>query len=310
VATQKVPLTRIDEAGASEGKVLKYSSGALAWGDDNNSGGGGGSGTAFKHTILGTESISAASLEQYQVHSGLEILSGGTFTINPSGDLVLDAPDDPNKAAGWTDYGTHIATTSILDDVCIGTQTQLSTDDKLSVAGGNLTVAGSVSAQGDVYGNARTLTNPGQVLSVQSKSSQDTTSFSADTWVTWDADLAITVTPQSSSSKFLITCSGIVGNSSQRVFLRFLRDSTAIGIGATSSSRTPCNIGSYMAGGANFHGVAGSYLDEPATASAITYQLQAYSNSGTGYLNRSSEDADGDSSPRGITTFTVMEIAG
>jgi hypothetical protein len=91
VATQKVPLTRIDEAGASEGKVLKYSSGALAWGDDNNSGGGGGgSGTAFKNTILGTESVSANSLEQYQVHSGLEILSGGTFTINPSGDLVLD----------------------------------------------------------------------------------------------------------------------------------------------------------------------------------------------------------------------------
>ncbi len=99
MATQKVPLTRIDETGASDGKVLKYSSGAITWGDDASGGSGGGTGTAFKNTILGTESVSANSLEQYQVHSGLEILSGGTFTINASGDLVLDAPDDPNKAA-------------------------------------------------------------------------------------------------------------------------------------------------------------------------------------------------------------------
>ena len=168
MATQKVPLTRIDETGASEGKVLKYSSGALAWGDDNSGGGGGGGdGTAFKNTVLGTESVSANSLEQYQVHSGLEILSGGSFTIAASGDLVLDAPDDPHKAAGWTDSGNVIHTTDHLNKVVIGQTTTLSADDMLSVAGGNVTVAGSVSAQGDVYGNARTMTNPGMVIQQQ-----------------------------------------------------------------------------------------------------------------------------------------------
>ena len=68
------------------------------------------------------------------------------------------------------------------------------------------------------------------------------------------------------------------------------------------------NTGSYSSGGGGQYNVSGSYLDEPATASAITYQLQAYTSSGTGYLNRSSEDGDG--SIRGTANFTVMEIAG
>jgi hypothetical protein len=174
-----------------------------------------------------------------------------------------------------------------------------------------VTSAGALSGTG---GSITNFTGLGQVLSVQSKSSQDTTSFSADSWVVWDADLNITVTPQSSSSKFLLSFSTLTGNNAQRVFVRFVREvsssDTTIGVGATSSGRLSCNTGNYMAGGANFGGLAGQFLDEPATASAITYKLQAYSNSGTGYLGRSSEDADSDASPRGMTVVTVMEIAG
>ena len=59
MATQKVPLTRIDETGASEGEVLKYTSGTLSWETDATGGGDGGSGTAFKNTVLATESVSA-----------------------------------------------------------------------------------------------------------------------------------------------------------------------------------------------------------------------------------------------------------
>ena len=147
-------------------------------------------------------------------------------------------------------------------------------------------------------------------MSVQSKSSQDTTSFAADSWVTWDADLNITVTPKSSSSKFFISATTSGGSpTGGRVFIRFLRDSTPVGIGASSSSRTSATGGLYQGDG-DFGTISPSYLDAPATASAITYYLQAYGSSGTSYLNRSPEDADGDSSIRGITTFTVMEIAG
>ena len=209
MATQKVPLTRIDETGASDGKVLKYSSGAITWGDDASGGSGGGTGTAFKNTILGTESVSANSLEQYQVHSGLEILSGGTFTINASGDLVLDAPDDPNKAAGWTDAGNVIHTTDSLNKIVIGQTTALSADDMLSVANGNVTVAGSVSAQGDVYGkdvygNARTMTNPGVILQVKEVTYNLGEAYITSTNSTFTHIFSGAITPSSSSNKVLV----------------------------------------------------------------------------------------------------------
>jgi len=200
MATQKVPLTRLDETGASEGEVLKYTSGALSW----ETGGGGGTGTAFKNTVLGTESVSVNSLEQYQVHSGLEILSGGSFTIKLSGDLVLDAPDDPHKAAGWTDSGNVIHTTDNLNTVVIGQTTALSTDDMLSVAGGNVTVAGSVSAQGDVYGNARTMTNPGMVLQVVESVFNLGGTYHTSTATSFTHAFSGAITPTSTSSKILI----------------------------------------------------------------------------------------------------------
>ena len=149
------------------------------------------------------------------------------------------------------------------------------------------------------------------ILNITSKSSQDVTSFTADSWVTWDTDLNITITPQSVNSKFYISYSTIAGSSSQRVFIRLVREvsssDTVIGVGASAGSRTPCNAGNYMSA-AEPGPITGQFLDDPDTTSAITYKLQAYSNSGTAYLNRSSEDADNDSSGRGITVFTVMEI--
>ena len=94
------------------------------------------------------------------------------------------------------------------------------------------------------------------------------------------------------------------------MYLRFLRDSTDVGSGTASQSRATCNVGSYVGGAGSFYTVAGSYQDSPATASAITYHLQAYSNSGSGSIGKSIEDVNNDGNPRGTCTFTVMEIAG
>jgi hypothetical protein len=171
-----------------------------------------------------------------------------------------------------------------------------------------LTVAGSISAQGDVYGNARTMTDPGQVLSVQSKSSGVLTAFT-NTWVTIDSGLDITVTPKSSSSKFILQFTAPAGASSQRVYMRFVRDSTVVGSGAAAGSRLLVNGATYMGSG-DFDQMAGSYLDSPATASEIVYHVQFYCNSGNGYINRSHEDSDGVGSVRGTANFTMTEIAG
>lgn len=313
MATQKVPLTRIDPTGASEGKVLKYSSGALAWGDDDSSGGGGGGGdgTAFKNTILGTESVSANSLEQYQVHSGLEILSGGSFTISLSGDLVLDAPDDPHKAAGWTDSGNVIHTTDSLNKVVIGQTTALSADDMLSVAGGNVTVAGSISAQGDVYGNARTMTNPGVILQVKQFVLTDVDWSSTSTSYI-NTPLSGTITPTSANSKIIVAVDanayGDPGFS-----IRYTRTvdgvTTALVVSDSSANAPAAMIHAAPWHGATYHtnNVHYSYIDSPATTSEIRYQVQAYTYQNTMYLNRTGSTAA--YATHGTSQITLMEVS-
>ena len=153
------------------------------------------------------------------------------------------------------------------------------------------------------------ISGAGQVLNVQSRSEASVTGFSADSWVLFNSSLDVTITPKSSSSKFLLQFTAPAGASSQRVYIKFVRDSTDVGVGGASSSRQPCNGAAYMGAGAAEQ-LAGSYLDSPATASQIVYHVHVYCSSGTGYLNRSSEDGDSDGSIRGTANFTVMEIAG
>jgi hypothetical protein len=131
MATQKIPLTRIDTTGASNTQVLIYNSGTglLQWGAQtggSGSGSGGGSGFAAKNRLLGTETETVSGRTQYQVYGGIELESGSTMEILSTGDLVLDAPDDPNKSAGWDSNGSQIVTINTSDKVGIGTATPLS----------------------------------------------------------------------------------------------------------------------------------------------------------------------------------------
>jgi hypothetical protein len=151
-------------------------------------------------------------------------------------------------------------------------------------------------------------TSSGRVLNVQSRSEASTTGFSADSWALFNSSLDVTITPQLSSSKFMLTFTAPAG-AYGFVFMRFLRGSTPIGVGGGSGSRKAVNGATYMGGG-DYDMMTGSYMDSPATASEIVYHVEVFCPSGTGYLNRSAEDADSNSSIRGTANFTVMEISG
>ena len=103
-------------------------------------------------------------------------------------------------------------------------------------------------------------TSSGRVLNVQSRSEASLTGFSGSEWVLFNSSLDVTITPQSSSSKFLLQFTAPAGASSQRVYIKFVRDSTDVGVGGASSSRQPCNGAAYMGAGAAEQ-LAGSYLD-------------------------------------------------
>ena len=99
-------------------------------------------------------------------------------------------------------------------------------------------------------------------------------------------NLSVTITPTSSTSKMLLIAyiSNQLGDLDRLAFFKFTGGNTASSLGNAAGSRTRTtafyatnNSGSAAASVASF-----SYLDSPATASAITYKVQACANFNTG----------------------------
>ena len=128
-----------------------------------------------------------------------------------------------------------------------------------------------------------------------------------DSWIDI-AGLSVQITPSSSSNKILVFAS-VKGNAGQSVacFLRTMRDSTAVGIGNTSGSRSRVSaalkeITAYDIGSTDWN-----FLDSPAATSTLTYKIQVYSN-GDIVINGGTTTADNWSSGNAHSSITVMEI--
>jgi hypothetical protein len=144
----------------------------------------------------------------------------------------------------------------------------------------------------------------GTVLQVvQGNSSVSTTTTSAS-FV--DTGLSATITPTSATSKILVIVShpatGVQNATSagNRVYLRLLRDSTAI---QGMSNLIAYNNDNQRA----TETVTTAYLDSPSTTSAITYKTQFKNDGGseTVIVNWNASDQ----TPNSESTITLMEIA-
>jgi len=151
----------------------------------------------------------------------------------------------------------------------------------------------------------------GKVLQVLQAKKTDTSTSTSTSFVDI-SDLSQAITPASASSKFLVTMS-LQGNGTPAVnymLAQIVRDSTSIAIGDTAGSRVRATSGGVLMailGGAEC--VTVSWIDEPATASAVTYKVQCAANDvGTFYINRTSGDTDSANFSRYVSTLTVMEI--
>jgi hypothetical protein len=92
--------------------------------------------------------------------------------------------------------------------------------------------------------------------------------------------------------------------------VRLVRDSTAIYVGTTAGSRQAVSSANMTTGNGNIQlQDSGVYLDSPATTSAVTYKLQVITDTGTFYINRTSNDSDNVYTGRGVSSITVQEIA-
>ena len=169
------------------------------------------------------------------------------------------------------------------------------------------------------YIAATTPTN-GTVLQVQSTTMSDTQVVSAkDTWTTI-TNLQATITPKSASSKIFVTVNISYGGG-DNIYggARLVRGSTVIAIGDAASTRTrvtaPLMVDNDSASGsAKLLSASLSFLDSPATVSSTDYKLEVWNDSAVGggalNINRSGGDSTNTFYMRGVSTITVMEIAG
>ena len=141
----------------------------------------------------------------------------------------------------------------------------------------------------------------GKVLQVLStaKTNTFTTSSTSYTDVT---GMSVAITPSSTSSKVLIMVSiGAHLSPSASTFYgyQFVRGSTAIALGSTSTAAT---FGGTL-NADRAEGQSMTFLDTPNTTSATTYKLQVFTENAFQINFR-------ETSYRTISTITVMEIAG
>jgi len=152
----------------------------------------------------------------------------------------------------------------------------------------------------------------GKILQVVSATKTDT--FSTTSSYADITGLSVTITPSSTSSKILVHYDVFGSNSgTELVGVRILRVGAAspLYVGDTAGSRKVGakfhrdNSGAY---GGNMNG---TFLDSPSSTSAETYKVQiGVGSSSTAYVNRVATDTDNVNFPRGVSSITVMEIAG
>jgi len=157
-----------------------------------------------------------------------------------------------------------------------------------------------------IYYGDGTNSNSGRVIRiVQGVYSSKTTNTGISTWTNTPFP-ALTITPESTSSKILLSCSfdhGIAGSTS--CAFRWTRGGTPIGTGEASFVTSAKNNDSWRVE------VAHNFLDSPNNTSTLTYRLQflPYDSGRTVYWCNTPSGAGVDDY-RSYSTFQAMEIAG
>ena len=126
--------------------------------------------------------------------------------------------------------------------------------------------------------------------------------------------LSVSITPTRSDSKILVMYDLSWSTSTGHISCRMMRDSTAIKVGDASSNRTQATGQWHHSGSDQYDTaqVAGTHMDSPATASAVTYKMQVgtpYSSSYDCRVNYQGDDSDYSWVGRTASTITVMEVS-
>jgi hypothetical protein len=151
----------------------------------------------------------------------------------------------------------------------------------------------------------------GTILQVVNSIKTDTlASAGAGAWN--DTGVSAAITPRSTSSKIVVNVNISGAHNSSNTWFKVLRGSTDLGLGDAGSSRLQCTFGNvYTFGDSNIMKTHSfQLLDSPSSTSELTYKVQARSNGGTYYINRSVNDTDSVDHGRASSSITLMEVQG
>ena len=129
---------------------------------------------------------------------------------------------------------------------------------------------------------------------------------------TWTnvTSFSVTITPATPTNAVLLNLSLRAVAGSDPAMYRVTRDGTAIGVGDDDGGdRVECAgvIGEKFYDDDIFT-EHWTYLDNPGTGAAVTYQVQIFKASGTVYLNRSTADTDANDHGRAQSSLIAQEI--
>lgn len=120
------------------------------------------------------------------------------------------------------------------------------------------------------------------------------------------------ITPAAATSKFLVQVNAkLASDGGDWVSALLLkRNGTAIAHGDAAGNRTRVATAVLTNGAYDMQNVVVQWLDEPATAAALTYDVQIFSHHPTNpvYLNRHRSDEDASYVSRSASSITVWEI--
>jgi len=238
----------------------------------------------------------------------MRLADGVTITgdVTISDDLVLSKISDDGNAITMTNDGSS---RTITGSGSIEAST-LSQTPNQSLTGMTGTIGSAVVGSPALNLTTTTSFPTGHCLKVLSTTKTDTWTSSGN--AAWDdiTGLSVTITPTATSNKILVFGVTYTGQATDGdVMTRIVRGSTPICIGDSSGSKTSTTTGGSIRNVYETLAHPYNFLDSPSTTSATTYKIQMW-NGATGYVNRSSNDADNVWAERLASTITVMEIAG
>ena len=241
---------------------------------------------------------------------GVAVIAGGNFNVIASvNGVVQKAGTSFTTSSSTITFSQNLVTGDVIDFILIlGSVLDLGVPSDGTVTTGKIADNAVTSAK---LASGLALGKIGQVVST---TKTDTATISSSGFADVSG-LTLNITPSATSSKVLIKCNITLNHNDQNhtVVFRFLRGSTAVGVGASAGNRLQASAATATVGGGDHpQTVYAEFLDSPSSSSQVVYKIQIANQDGAEVMVNRNNNADTDNAnanfSRYASTITAMEV--